>query len=205
MTREMTRRERVYAAANHTEPDRVPMCFGGTQVTTITECPPDGRVCSQLYKYLGLKDAQPIQISDAFNIVANLDERVVQRLHSDMLEVTPNPPHAVVEPDGTKTWSLVCDMRIKKTGYYDDPFDFPMRYMTTKKDIDEYPWPDPNVNIMEGVVERARYLHEETDYFVVGECFSQMLPFAGCAFLSGIDKWLIDMNLRPRFYHQLAG
>ena len=202
--REMTPRERVYAAANFTEPDRVPICFGATFETGILECPPDGRICSQLYEYLGLKDAQPVEIADSLSVAVNPDERVLHRLHSDMRQVAPNIPRAVIEPDGTKTWPWFCGARIKKVGYYDEFFEFPMRYMTTKRDIDEYPWPDPTVNIMEGVVERARYLHEETDYFVVGESFSAAFPFCAYALLTGIDKWLTDMKIRPKFYHQLA-
>jgi len=203
--REMTSRERVYAAANHKEPDRVPICFGGFLASTITECPPDGRVCSQLYDYLGLKDAEPVQISDVFNFVENLDERVMQRLHSDMRSVGPNLPGAVTELDGTKTWPFLCGTRIKKVGYWDEPFEWPMKYMTTKKDIDEYPWPPLDINIMEGVVERARYLHEETDYWVQGESLTNFLPFDayGLAF-SGTEKWLTDLKIRPKFYHQLS-
>jgi len=201
---ERTRRERVYAAANHKEPDRVPISFAGATATFITECPPDGRICSQLYDYLGLRDAEPIQISDVFNQPTNIDARVVQRLHSDMAAVGCNAPRAIVEPDGSKTWPWFCGMRIRKTGLYDEPFDFPMRHMTTKEDINAYPWPDTSVNIMDGVVERAKYLHEKTDYFVVGRCISTMLPFLGYALLSGIDKWLTDMKIRPKFYHQLS-
>jgi uroporphyrinogen decarboxylase len=203
--KEMTPRERVYAVANFKESDRVPISFGGTFTTSITECPPDGRVCSQLYEYLGIKDAEPIQTSDVFSIVSNLDERVMQRLHSDMRRVDTNVPPAVVEPDGTKTWPYYCGARIKKVGYYDDFFDFPLRHMTTKEDINKYPyWPDTSINIMDGVVQRARYLHEETDYFVVGRSFGSNLPFNGYAYLSGFDKWLSDIKLRPKFYHQLA-
>ena len=44
----MNSRERVYTAANHKEPDRVPICFGGAAGNFITECPPDGNVFSQL-------------------------------------------------------------------------------------------------------------------------------------------------------------
>ena len=201
--REMTPRERVYAAANFKEPDRVPICFGSGGSAGIDECPPNGRVCSQLYEYLGLRDAEPVQISDVANVVVNLDERVVHRFGSDILSVAPNFPRAIIEPDGTKTSPWLCGMRIKKVGYHDEPFEYPMRHMTTKKDIDEYPWLDPTVNIMEGVVDRARYLHEETDYFVAGRTgFS--FPFNGYAFLSGWDKWLTDMKIRPKFYHQLA-
>ena len=201
---EMTRRERVYAAANHEEPDRVPICFSGAAGTYITECPPDGRVCSQLYEYLGLKDAEPIQLTDAFSQPAKIDERVVQRLHSDMAVVGPNVPRAIVESDGSKSWPWFCGMRIRRTGYYDEPFDFPMRHMIAKEDIDAYPWPDLSINIMEGVVERVKYLHEKTDYFVVGRSISTMLPFLGYALLSGMEKWITDMKIRPKFYHQLS-
>lgn len=201
----MNSRERVYAAINHQEPDRVPICFGGGSGTFITECPPDGKVCSKLYEYLGIKDAEPIQISDVFTQPINIDPRVAQRLHSDMTSVGCNAPRAVIEPDGSKTWPWFCGMRIRKLGLYDEPFDFPMRHMTTKEDIDGYPWPDPSVNIMDGVVERAKYLHEKTDYFVVGRCITTMLPFLGYALFSGMEKWLTDMKLDPKFYHQLSG
>ena len=70
--KEMTSRERVYAAANHKEPDRVPICFGGQIAATITECPPDGRIASQLYEYLGLKDAEPVQYSDMYNTLISI-------------------------------------------------------------------------------------------------------------------------------------
>lgn len=202
---EVTRRERVYAAANFTEPDRVPICFNGTFETGITECPPNGRVCSELYEYLGLKDTEPIKTSDIYNVVTNLDERVVHRLRSDIIQVGPNTPRAVIEPDGTKTWQFYCGARIKRIGYYDEPFEWPMRHMTTKKDIDDYPWPDLTVNIMEGVDERARYLHEETDYFVVGACAASDIPFDAYGIVfAGMDKWLTDMKIRPKFYHQLC-
>jgi len=204
MNRDMTPRERVYTAASFKEPDRVPVSFGGTATTSITECSPNGRLCSKLYEHLGIRDYERIQVSDIFNIVTNPDERAMQRLYSDIRQVSPKTPPAVIEPDGTKTWMSYCGMRIKKVGYYDEPFEWPLRHMTTKQDIDNYPWPDTNINIMDGVIERARYLHEETDHFVVGRCISSNLPFNGYAYLSGMDKWLTDMKIYPKFYHQLA-
>ncbi len=200
----MTHRERVYATINHKEPDRVPISFDGIHATSMTECPPDGRACSALYEYLGIENADPPVISPCWNVVTNVDKRVVDRLHSDMRRVAPNPPGAITDDDGTKTWPWLFGMRIKKVGLFDEPFEWPMRYMTTKKDIDEYPWPDPDVNITDGAVEKARYLHEETDYFVVGESVFECFPFNGYAYLSGMDKWLSDMKVRPKFYHQLS-
>jgi len=151
--KDMTSRERVYATLNFREPDRVPICFGGSMVSVITECPPDGRGLSELYKYLGIKDYEPIRVPPALNIITKLDERLIRRFHY----------------------------------------------------IDEYPWwPDCTVNIMEGVVERAKYLHEETDYFVVGDSIFTVFPLNGYAYCGGMDKWLTDMKIRPRFYHQLC-
>jgi len=117
----MNSRERVYMAANRKEPDRVPICFDGGSSTFITECPPDGKVCSQLYEYLGLTDAEPIQISDVFTQPINIDQRVVQRLHSDMTAIVCNAPRAIVESDGSKTWPWFCGLRIRKLGLYDEP------------------------------------------------------------------------------------
>jgi len=205
MAQDMTPRERVYAAINHQEPDRVPTSFGGCGATSIAECPPNGRACSRLYEYLGITDAEPVQISDIWNMVSNMDERVKLGFHSDMRNVFANAPPAIVEPDGSKTWPFLCGMRLKKVGLYDEPFEWPMRYMTTKEDIDNYPWPDTTAVIMEGVVEKARHLHEETDYFVLGDTLSQILPITAYTYLAGMSKWLMDMKLRPKFYHQLAG
>jgi len=199
----MRQRERVYAAINHMKVDRVPISFAGNHVTSIMECRPDGLACSRLYEYLGFKDALPVGVADYFDHVNIHDERVIQRLHSDMVYVAPKPP-VIFEPDGTRTVPYLFGMRIRKTGYFDQPFGWPMRYMTTKKDIDNYPWPDPNsINIMDGVIARARYLHEETDYFVSGSTLINMFPYI-YAYLTGMDKWLIDMKIRPKFYHQLA-
>ncbi len=202
---EMTPRERVYAAINHKEPDRVPICFGGQIAAGVNECPPDGRGYSRLCEYLGIKDFEPPAVSPVFNVVANPDERLLRRLHSDMRLLWPNLPGAITEQDGTKTWPFFCGARFRKVGYYDEPFGLPMRYMTTKKDMDGYPWPPLDVNIMEGVVERARYLREETNYFILGDILTNDLPFDAYAYaFLGWDRWLTDMKIRPKFYHQMS-
>ena len=204
---EMTSRERVYAAANHQEPDRVPICFAGHSCSGITECPPDYLLTSKLYEHLGIEDADPPFISPWMNICLNVDERVLQRFRSDMRLVYAFSPLWIDEPDGTKTWPWNMGMRIKKTGLYDDPFEFPMKDMTTEEDIADYPWPDPantpSVAPPE-LVDMIRSLQEETGYFLVADSFYDSWPFNGYAFVSGMDKWLIDMKIRPKFYHKLA-
>lgn len=202
----MTRRERVYAAINHKEPDRVPISFNGTYCSGITESLPNGPALSRLYEFLGIKDAEQPKIGAAFNIVTNVDMRLIDRLHSDMVVVSENAPSETVtiEPDGvTKKISCLCGMRIRRVGPFDEPVDYPMRYMQSEKDVDEYPWPDP-VDIMRGVVEKARFLHEETDYFVTGDTFATFFPFNGYPYLRGMQEWLTDIKIRPKFYHKLC-
>jgi uroporphyrinogen decarboxylase len=203
----MTSRERVYAACNHQKPDRVPVCFGGSSATVIDEVPPNGTAASDLYKLIGIRDAEP-RVGLVGNIVAAPDDRVIERLHSDMHYLYANVPVDVVQEDeNTKIWPFYFGMRIKSLGQH-SMIDFtnpPMAHMTTEKDIDEYPyWPDLNTDIMDGVVEQAKHLHEETDYFVVGDTPFAYYPFNGYGFNSGMDKWLLDMKIRPDFYHKLA-
>ena len=205
----MTSRERVFAAMNHKEPDRVPICFGGTGASGIEECPPQYQymAATRLYDYLGLKDADPVKISPVGNIVGNIDEQSMVRLHSDMRAVSDSPPGAEIIDDERKVWPFLYGMRIKKCGIYDmiDMTDPPMAHMTTKKDIDEYPyWPDPDMDTMAGVVEKIKRMHDENKYFICGMQSFGYFPLNGYGFVSGMDKWLIDMKIRPKFYHQLC-
>ena len=203
----MTSRERVYAAMNHKEPDRVPICFGGTGASGIEECPPDYTAATNLYKYLGLKNAEPVKISPVGNIVGNIDEQCMVRLHSDMRSITDNPPGALIIDEERKVWPFLYGMRIKKCGIY-DMIDFtnpPMAHLTTEKDIDEYPyWPDQDIDTMHGVIEKAKRVHEETALFLCGMQSFGYFPLNGYGFISGMDKWLLDMKIRPTFYHKLC-
>ena len=203
----MTSRERVYTACNHKEPDRVPICFGGNSATVIDEVPPHGMAATDLYRLVGITDAEPM-IGLVGNMVAAPDDRVIERLHSDMHYLYANVPIDVIQEDeNTKVWPFFFGMRIKTVGQH-SMIDFtnpPMAHLTTEKDIEEYPfWPDLNTNIMDGVVEEARRLHEDTDYFVVGDTPFAYYPFNGYGFNSGMDKWLIDMKINQDFYHKLS-
>ena len=205
---EMIPRERVYSALNHKEPDRVPISFGGTLATTMTECPPEKCTCTELYKYLKLKDYDMPAIGPVGNIVGNLDEQVMQLMGSDLRGIYPNAPdNTFIAEDGYTIYPFQYGMRIKKVGWYDE-WDFinpPMKNLTTVEDIDNYPyWPDTSINIMEGVVEKAKELNEK-GYFLVGDALLTYFPVNGYGFVSGLEKWLSDMKIRPKFYHELAG
>lgn len=75
----MTSRERVLAAINHQQPDRVPIDFGATGQTGISVC-----ALRRLRDYLGLPAVQP----DVFEMVQMLgvvDEDLRQMMQSDVI------------------------------------------------------------------------------------------------------------------------
>ena len=72
----MTSRERVVAALNHREPDRVPVDIGGGGSTSISV-----EANERLKRHLGVEGSSA-ELSKMFRVAA-LDEKVMQRLGSD--------------------------------------------------------------------------------------------------------------------------
>jgi len=175
--------------------------------TGILECPPDGRGYSNLCRYLGIEDYEEPNIGFVFNIVGNIDDRILHRFGTDFRQINSNPPQVQTEPDGTKTiLGVFCGMRVKKTGYYDDVFEFPLRYCNSIEDIRNYPcWPVSSdfEELAAGKGEEARALRENTDYAIVAETILAF-PFLMYPLLAGYEKWFLDMKLNPKYYFYLA-
>ena len=182
----MSPRERVLAAVAHKEPDRVPINFGGEICTCIVESEPDGRIYTRLCQALDIWDRPPPTTSEFLNIVVNIDVRVQDALHSDMTSFFCQIPPARVEEDGTKTWDKFLGIRIKRMGYYDEFFDFPMRNMTEPREIKDYPyWPDTkDPYYTDGVRDAAKKLRESTDRTITGASTFSALPFNFYPFLT---------------------
>jgi uroporphyrinogen decarboxylase len=205
--KKMTSRERVYTAVNGKEPDRVPICFGGNSATVIEEVPPNGMAATELYRLVGITDAAP-EYALVGNIVGAPDDRVIERLHSDFHYLYSNPPiDTIQEDENTKIYPFSFGMRIKSMGG-NDMIDFtnpPMKHITTERDIEEYSyWPPLDIDIMDGVIENARNLHEDTDYFVCADYPFSYYPNNGYGFNSGMDKYYMDMIANPKLYHKIA-
>lgn len=120
----MTSRERVLAAINHQQPDRVPIDFGATGQTGISVC-----ALARLREYLGL----PKKDLDVFEMVQMLgvvDEDLRQLMKSDVIGMNhPEDSLGVMNtgkkkeftmPDGTKCmvnagneWDILPDGGIK--------------------------------------------------------------------------------------------
>ncbi len=77
----MTSRERVLAALNHHEPDRVPIDLSGHRSSGIA-----AMAYARLRQHLGLP-LKPIRVYDPVQQLAIVDEDLLQRFHVDTIEL----------------------------------------------------------------------------------------------------------------------
>jgi uroporphyrinogen decarboxylase len=196
---EMTHRQRVLAALNHQEPDRVPVDLGATRSTSIVV-----QAYERLNAHLGAKEEARI-FSKWLNI-AHPSQAMFARFDIDTRSVSQGSPdhwQDILYQDGASyqdEWSVV---RSRPAGslYYDltKP---PFRGDATVADIAKFPWPDPHdPGRCRGMAEAARHLHHETDYAVVLNMPGGIVHQA--QFLRGFEDWFSDLIANPEFFQAL--
>ncbi len=196
MTDQMTPRERLRAAIEHRQPDRVPIDVGGSSFSTII-----GQAYERLKAHLGVED--DTQYMKRRSRSAILDERIARRLHTDtrpLLVGSPDGWQDIYFADGSFQDELGVVWRKAGDGHY-APTGNPLREATLA-DLDAFPWPDPlNPGRTRGLRERARQLHEGTDYAIV---LSPPVGFVHLSqYLRGYEQWLMDIVLNPEFLDAL--
>jgi uroporphyrinogen decarboxylase len=196
MATTMTPRERVMAAIEHRQPDRVPIDVGGSSFSTII-----GGAYERLKQRLGVESETSYMKRRSRSVI--LDERVARRLHSD------TRPLLVGAPDGWQdvhlrdgsfqdefgvVWSRAGDGHYAPTGN-------PLR-AASLSDLYAFPWPDPrNPGRTRGLLEQAQQLHEGTSYAVV---LSLPVGYVHLSqYMRGYEQWLMDIVLNPDFLDAL--
>ncbi|MHA2041009.1 MAG: uroporphyrinogen decarboxylase family protein [Candidatus Thorarchaeota archaeon] len=184
----MNSRERFQRAVNHEEPDRVPIDYWTTSAAY-----------RNLRDHLGItaQEDQEWGIMEAWKI----SEEILCRLNVDFRRVYMNPSSSFemkTYPDGSTDTEY--GFRGKYIGLYWEVTHFPWADFTEVEQIEEYPWPDADdPSRMDGVVKWAKYLHEETNYAVVGMVGGPWGVFEICEhYLRGFDKFLIDLGQRTK-------
>jgi len=84
---------------------------------------------------------------------------------------------------------------------YTDVQDAPMGNATVD-DLGNYPWPQPDDAMIAGVRDKARFLHEQTDYFICASQIGMGVFELGCR-LRGYERILFDMAADKEFVHAL--
>ena len=189
MKAEMTPRERVMAALNHQEPDRVPLDLGQAVGDGITLA-----AYRNLVRHLGL-DAGSIQVKEWRGQTARVDEAVLRRFRVDMRGIGLRGAEGwkdvwLDEHTYQDEWGIV---RTKPPGaHYYDLTRAPFAEDGTLSALDRYRWPDPHdPGRCRGMGEQARQLHRETSYAVVVDVNCSF--FLRCAELRGWENFYMDL------------
>ncbi|MCL4464627.1 MAG: uroporphyrinogen-III decarboxylase [Chloroflexi bacterium] len=190
MSARMTHRERVRAALSHQEPDRVPIDLSGAAGDAITAI-----AYRNLLDYLGYRH-RPIKIDHHMSQTALVDEDILRRFDVDFRRVELGGADAgdVTLPDDAyrDEWGVVRQR--PPGGYYYDliPGGSPLGEIDTIAGLDNYRWPDPlDPGRFRGLRERAKELHENTDFSVV--LVLNCSFFLRCAELRGWENFFMDV------------
>jgi uroporphyrinogen decarboxylase len=200
MAASMTPRERVLAAVDRHQPDRVPIDVGGTSFSTVI---------GQAYERLKAHVAPALGVEAETRYMkrksrsTRLDEGVARRLGTDtrpLLVGAPDGWSDVYFEDGSFRDEFGVVWRKAGDGHY-APTGNPLREATLA-DLKAFPWPDPlNPGRTRGLGEQARRLHQGSDYAVV---LSLPVGFVHLSqYLRGYEQWLMDIVLNPAFLDAL--
>jgi uroporphyrinogen decarboxylase len=206
VSEQWTSYERVKAALEHREGDRVPFDLSGSVVTGINKV-----AYANLRRYLGLPEV-PIQILDISQQLARVDQDVLDRLGADVRAVNPAKPQTshlgtAVYQEGDyqcfkDEWGITRRMPLDGGLYY-DICRHPLAEAETIADIERYPWPDPLDPIrFADLKERAdRYVLEEKKAYILGRNAAGILEVA--LWVRGFEEFFVDLALNPAFAEAL--
>jgi len=199
----MTPKDRILAAINYEEPDRVPIVMGVSNATGIKMKP-----------YQQLKAIQDIQAPDRYLYdwselgTAAPDEDTMERLHADVRGVLDREPlhirnrNADREPGSPYVDSWGAEHGEIEPGVW-FPSVHPLADAVTIDALENYPWPDmDDVTRVAHTRERARKLVEDNHFAVMGTPWL-LFPFERAFAMQGMDAFLTNMALYPDFAEAL--
>jgi uroporphyrinogen decarboxylase len=220
----MNHRERVLAALSHREPDRVPVDFGGTVDSSIHV-----RAYKRLREHLGFDSNTP-RVADVFQQEALVDEDVREATGSDTLSIQYEPRRwrtdvatygfpvefpELFRPEQQADGSQVVrdsaghvELKMPRDGFYFDLIHPPLVDAESIQEIEEhiealdsYDRPRYLDLGFDELSQRAKALHDSTDYLLVG--FFGGHVFQGGQGLRGWEAFLVDLVVNPAFAEAL--
>lgn len=183
----MTHRERVLAALEHREPDRLPMDLGTTRFTGMVAPAYD-----RLRAYLGF--GRPGPINDRMQQLVEMDEAILEHLDVDLRGFSFGAPDAGgdIELGNGRyrdEWGVV---RRRPPGCHYYELDIsPLAGRLTPEMIARYPWPDPtDPGRIRGLRDQALRLRQ-TPYAIIFNARFNLVHTT--QYLRGFEDWFLDL------------
>jgi uroporphyrinogen decarboxylase len=183
----MSSRQRVLAAINHQEPDRVPLDLGGTRDSSIV-----------VEGYERLKEhfrvSSPTELCDRMMRVVKVDEAILKAMQIDTRAVFPGAPTRgmgaeIGERAYRDAWGV--ERYHPEGSYYYDQRDAPLAGDISVSDVVNYPWPDPeDPGLISGLRERLDWIRNNTDAAAI---LTLPAPFVHISqYIRGFEDWYTD-------------
>lgn len=191
---EMTARERVMTALNHSEPDRVAF-----------DCTFTDAAYRRLARYLGqTPDPAAAPGSPSLNVTppaAFLQELGVDLYYLGLGSPTGRMPFEAGMPEYKDEWGIEYRRMETAAGPDYAAVSHPLA-RAGLADLDNYPWPDPDEPALTaGLAEKARRLSQTTDFALVGK-FNTAL-FEHASLLRGMERLYLDLVEDTEFVEAL--
>lgn len=218
----MTSRERVIAAIERKNLDRVPIDLGGTPTTNILAKPYHG-----LLKLLHLD--KPVRVADCMQMWVYVDDEVSERFNTDVVSLWNLRDFLGVRRDqGVKDWvtatgipvkissdfnpkrsedgSYVYEVggyvyRLPKDGFYFDAIKNAFSWVESVKDVEKIEYPIMDEGEKRWLKENAARLRKDTDKFIVADIVGGWCDIAGP--MLGNAKFYMDIITNKSMIHAL--
>lgn len=200
---ELTSRERVLAAINHEEPDRVPIVIGVSNATGIKMAP-----YRELKRIIGV-DAPDRYLYDWPELgTAAIDEVTMRRLHGDVRGVLDREPAAVLERNRTRephtdyinSWGSGA-VEVAPDDWF--PMVEPLAEATTIDAIERYPWPDmDDPTRVAHMTAEAVQLAADGEYAIMVTPWL-LFPLERAFAMQGMAPFLTNAAVMPEFAEAL--
>ena len=195
----MTPRQRVHTALTHNEPDTVPLALGGGPYGLVDD------LYLRLIKYLNL--GEPVPPFRTGHSISYMDDRLLDKLGTDIRYCWPGllPNSPVTRGEDEDTFYDSYGQVWKRAFPYYYTGEGILKNASSIDGIEaRVRWPDlSDPRWTHGVAERAQFLREQTDYFVVMRMAASHGPFQTACDLRGTETFLMDMAINPAFAHAL--
>jgi len=194
----MTHRERVLAALDHREPDRVPIDFGGYPGATSINI----LAYEKLKKYLNIDVNKEIMIGSVTMFTAEIDEKILDRFGIDTQYAMPSIRLSAFT--NSETFQDKWKVTWQKTGVNTfSPVNGPFfKEKGTLADLEDFEWPKPQELVdIKKLKGKIKDLRQKTDRALIAKLPMGIVTLA--QILRGFEDWLDDLYSNRDFCEAL--